>query len=73
MLFIKQSIALVLAAVTFGFGVAYADSRAEIDRQARTVLNQLIASNPAAKKLSEKAVATMVFPTVIKAGFMVGR
>lgn len=73
MLYLKDSLRalLVLAMLFFGTAV-HADSRTEIDRQARTVLNQLIASNPAAKKLSEKAVATLVFPAVIKAGFMVG-
>jgi lipid-binding SYLF domain-containing protein len=72
MFFIKRSIALLIAAVTFGFGLAHADSRADLDRSARTVLNQLVASNANAKKLNEKAIATLVFPTVTKAGFMVG-
>lgn len=70
---LKGSLRALLVLATLFFGTAvHADSRAEIDRQARTVLNQLIASNPAAKKLSEKAVAALVFPTVTKAGFIVG-
>jgi lipid-binding SYLF domain-containing protein len=36
------------------------------------MLSQLLASNANAKKLNEKAVATLVFPTVTKAGFIVG-
>ena len=72
MLSIQHSIALVLAVFTFGFGFAYAESRAELDRSARTVLNQLVASNANAKKLNEKAIATLVFPVVTKAGLIVG-
>ena len=72
MFFIKYSIALVLTAFTFGFSFAHAESRADLDRSARTVLNQLLASNANAKKLSEKAVAILVFPVVTKAGFIVG-
>jgi lipid-binding SYLF domain-containing protein len=72
MFFIKRSIALLLIAITFGFGLAHAESKVELDRSARSVLNQLIASNANAKKLSEKAIATLVFPVVTKAGFIVG-
>jgi lipid-binding SYLF domain-containing protein len=72
MFFIKHSIALVLTAFIFGFSFAHAESRLELDRSARSVLNQLVASNPNAKKLNEKAIATLVFPTVTKAGFIVG-
>ena len=72
MLFIKSSIALVLTAFTFSFSLAHAESRADLDRSARTVLNQLVASNANAKKLNEKAIATLVFPVVTKAGFIVG-
>jgi lipid-binding SYLF domain-containing protein len=72
MFFIKRSIALVLTVFTFGFSLAHADSKADLDRSARSVLNQLVASNANAKKLSEKAIATLVFPVVTKAGFIVG-
>jgi lipid-binding SYLF domain-containing protein len=72
MLFIKSSIALVLTAFTFSFSLAHAESRADLDRSARSVLNQLVASNANAKKLNEKAIATLVFPVVTKAGFIVG-
>jgi lipid-binding SYLF domain-containing protein len=72
MFFIKRSIALVLTVYTFGFSLAHADSKADLDRSARSVLNQLVASNANAKKLSETAIATLVFPVVTKAGFIVG-
>jgi lipid-binding SYLF domain-containing protein len=69
---VRHSIGLLLVSLTFSFGLAHADSRSDLDRSARTVLNQLIASNANAKKLSEKAVASLVFPVVTKAGFIVG-
>lgn len=72
MISIKRSIAFLLVAFTFGVGAAHADSRSELDRDARAVLNQLIASNASAKKLNEKAIATLVFPLVTKAGFILG-
>jgi lipid-binding SYLF domain-containing protein len=68
----RRSIGLLLVSLTFSFGLAHAESRAELDRSARTVFNQLIASNANAKKLSEKAIATLVFPVVTKAGLIVG-
>ncbi len=69
---VRRSIGLLLVSLAFSFGLAHADSRVDLDRSARTVLNQLVASNDNAKKLNEKAIATLVFPAVIKAGFMVG-
>lgn len=41
-------------------------------QEARTALNQLTASNEAAAKLAKEAVGVLVFPSVTKAGFMVG-
>lgn len=70
--FIQRYIALLLLSFSLCAGIAHAESKAELDRGARSVLNQLIASNANAKKLSETAIATLVFPKVSKAGFMVG-
>jgi lipid-binding SYLF domain-containing protein len=49
-----------------------AASGAEIDRNARTALQNLYAKTPAAKTLSEKAQGILVFPSITKGGFMVG-
>ena len=38
----------------------------------RAALEKLLTSNPGAKALSEKAVATLVFPNIIKGGFIIG-
>ncbi|MFY8183978.1 MAG: twin-arginine translocation pathway signal protein, partial [Polynucleobacter sp.] len=72
MSFLRRSIGLLLVSLSLCVSLAHAESRAELDRSARTVLNQLVASNANAKKLNEKAIATLVFPVVTKAGFIVG-
>ena len=51
---------------------AAAASRAELDRDAGRVLKQLYARNKAARLLGEKARAVLVFPNIVKAGFMFG-
>lgn len=69
----KSSLHTLLVLLAMSFSIhAHADSKAEIDRGARTTLQQLLSSNADAKKLSEKAIAVLVFPTVTKAGLMVG-
>ncbi len=72
MISLKRGIKFLLITFTVSFGVAHADTRSEINNEARSVLKQLIASNANAKKLSEKAIATLLFPEVTKAGFIVG-
>ena len=51
---------------------AYAETKADIDRDAAQTLETLYKSNPAAKALSEKARAVLVFPRITKAGFVFG-
>ena len=47
-------------------------SASELSRDSHAALAKLLASDPAAKKLSAKAHAILVFPSVTKAGFMIG-
>jgi lipid-binding SYLF domain-containing protein len=47
-------------------------SAAEIDREVDAALKKLYASTPAAKELAQRAKGILVFPTVVKAGFMGG-
>jgi lipid-binding SYLF domain-containing protein len=68
----RRSISLLVASFCLCVSLAHAESRADLDRSARTVLNQLVANNANAKKLNEKAIAILVFPVVTKAGFIVG-
>jgi lipid-binding SYLF domain-containing protein len=51
---------------------ALAASAAEIDRDATAALRSLYASQPSARLLAGKAKAVLVFPHMLKAGFMFG-
>ena len=63
-------IALVLAAVTlFTTRTASAD---DLISDSRRALQRLVAQNPAAAKCKSRAVAVLVFPDVVKAGFILG-
>ena len=48
------------------------DKAARLDSEARAALSDLYAKVPAAKALGGKAVAILVFPSVTKAGLMIG-
>ena len=52
--------------------LAMAASGAEIDREVDAALRQLYKSEPGAQELAAKAKAILVFPSVVKAGFLVG-
>jgi lipid-binding SYLF domain-containing protein len=49
-----------------------AASGAQISQNAKLALNDLYSSNPAAQVIGKKAKAVLVFPQIIKGGFMVG-
>lgn len=51
---------------------AWTASAAEIDRNVSAALSELRATNPAAKMLSDRATGVLVFPRMVKAGFMFG-
>lgn len=47
-------------------------SAAQIDRDVDSALEDLYESTPAARRLASKAKGILVFPSIVKAGFMVG-
>jgi lipid-binding SYLF domain-containing protein len=47
-------------------------SAGSLTGDSRAALRQLVAQNPAAARVSSKALAVLVFPNVVKAGFIVG-
>lgn len=51
---------------------AMAASAAEIDREVDAALQQLYSSEPGSRELAARAKAILVFPSVVKAGFLVG-
>jgi len=63
---------LTLSAVTLFGPVSYAESRAALERSSHAALSTLIAQNAIAQELSKKAAAVLVFPSVKKAGLMIG-
>jgi lipid-binding SYLF domain-containing protein len=69
-----QVTVLLLAAIVASVSPpsALAGSRQELERDATRALRNLYASNPAARLLREKAKAVLVFPNIVKAGFMFG-
>jgi lipid-binding SYLF domain-containing protein len=61
-------VAVALAQVT----TAAAASAEQIDRDANKALENLYAKSESAKMMGEKAVAVLVFPGIVKGGFIVG-
>ncbi|HYV56978.1 MAG TPA: lipid-binding SYLF domain-containing protein [Candidatus Nitrosopolaris sp.] len=51
---------------------ASAASAAELNRDSAAALNQLYAQQPSARVLGQKAKGILVFPAMVKAGFMFG-
>jgi len=49
-----------------------AESAAEIERSVNSAVKKLAAKYPWTKELAEKAKGVLVFPSVVKGGFMVG-
>jgi len=51
---------------------ARAADRSQLDAEARAALSHLVSSNAGAKAISAKAHAVLVFPSITKAGLMIG-
>ena len=60
---------LVLAGITL---LTTSTASANLVSDSRRALQQLVAQNPAAAKAKSKAIAVLVFPQVVKAGFILG-
>ena len=65
-------LALVVAVPVMSPTVASAASKAELNASSKKVLDNLLAREKAAKALYGKAVGVLVFPSITKAGFVVG-
>ncbi|HEX6131537.1 MAG TPA: YSC84-related protein [Actinomycetota bacterium] len=75
-MFERLTLVFALAAMT-GAGLTAptpvrAATAAELDRNATAALQELYAGNPTAKMLSERAKGILIFPSMVKAGFMFG-
>jgi lipid-binding SYLF domain-containing protein len=72
---LRLAAALTLAVLTvnpWSTGVALAASAREIDSSVTRILTTLYQKKPDAKVLADKAVAVLVFPSIIKGGFIIG-
>jgi lipid-binding SYLF domain-containing protein len=63
---------LAFAVMSFGAQSALAASGHVLDQDAQAALDSLYANNPGARTLGEKALGVLVFPSVTRAGFILG-
>lgn len=74
--FLKAYASVAIAVIMVGFNVliptmALAASASAIDRDSRAALADLYKHTPGAKALGDKAVAVLVFPSIVKGGFII--
>jgi len=62
----------LLIGVTFGSLSAAAQDRTALDNDVHAAIAKLLETSPAAKRLAPSAKGALVFPRVVKAGFIVG-
>lgn len=73
LLYVTFSLSIMLLAASLTFpNPAVAASADEINRDVEAALKELYVSSPAAKDLSTTAKAILVFPSIVKGGFMLG-
>ena len=65
-------IAICIGSIAFAPTAARAASAAELDRESATALKQLLKSDEGARSLAKKARAVLVFPKIVKGGFVIG-
>ena len=71
-LFTVLSLILVLLTAHFGMPASVqAASASEIDRNATQALTTLYKNTPGAKALADKSKAILIFPSIVKGGFIV--
>ena len=66
------TIVFVLCLLTILSDLSRAASAAQIDQSAKAALNSLYASSSAARNVGKQAKAVLVFPRILKAGFVAG-
>ena len=67
-------VALLSMTVSFNLltkRAVFAANRSEIDRNATQSLNTLFRNNSGAKALADKSVGVLVFPSIVKGGFII--
>jgi lipid-binding SYLF domain-containing protein len=74
--FVKTSTSVAIMISTVGFNVliptvSQAASASQIDRNVTQSLTTLYKNTPGAKALADKAVGVLVFPSIVKGGFII--
>jgi lipid-binding SYLF domain-containing protein len=62
----------LLVGLSLGAVPAAAQERAALDRDVHAAIKLLLNTSPAAKRLAPSAKGALVFPNIVKAGFLVG-
>ena len=62
----------LLIGVTFGSLPAAAKDRTALDQDVHAAIKLLLATSPLANELAPKAKGALVFPNIVKAGFIIG-
>jgi len=65
-------IAVAVGCMVLAAPAAHAASAAELDRDSAAALRQVVESNPGARALAKDAHAVLVFPRIVKGGFVFG-
>ena len=73
---LKSRLSVALVAVAFGCNIfnptlSFAASASAIDRDASSALAKLYKRNSGAKALGDKAVGVLIFPNIVKGGFLI--
>jgi lipid-binding SYLF domain-containing protein len=66
---------LLMAAAAFSllnFAPAFAESKAALNLDAEAALQSLYANEPKAKEIGDKSAGVLVFPNIVRAGFIIG-
>ena len=74
--FMKRSASVAIAVILLAINIlipslALAASAKEINRDGRASLDKLYKHTPGAKTLADKAVGVLVFPSIVKGGFII--
>src|SRR5262245_47406913 len=76
--FVKSSLGVAIVGLTFGFdalvpavSLAQSSRASAIDRNATQALATLYKNNPRAKTLGDQAVGVLIFPSIVKGGFII--
>ena len=65
-------LSVVIATLTLMSPTSHAESAAKMQRDARNALTDLYEKSPGARSLAKNAAGVLVFPSIVKGGFVVG-